>query len=64
LRDGGELYEGAVDRHFERGLVLVPTQVFAKERGEVERLQALSHGGNVEVHGIRSVVESVPLQSG
>src|SRR5437870_243524 len=39
----------AVDGDVELGLVLVPAQVLAEKRVEVERLQALPNGGDIEL---------------
>src|SRR5258707_14994440 len=50
LRNCRQLEVGAVDRNIELGLVLIPAEVLAEQRAEVERLQAFSHGGDIDLH--------------
>ena len=56
LGDGRQADGVAVHGDVEVGLMLVPAQVLVEEGLEVEGLQGLPNGGNVNLHGLSSPV--------
>ncbi len=42
----------AVDGNIEPGMMIVPAEMLAEERAEIEFFQALPHCGHIDLHGL------------